>query len=71
MFPSGPTVGPAITPWPLPGSVNVQRIEPSEAMAVIVLPEATYTVPSGPTVGPPSPPMNGTVQRSEPSGLRE
>ena len=55
----------------LRGSVNVQRIEPSEAMAVIVPPEATYTVPSCPTVGPPSPAMNGTVQRSDPSGLRE
>ena len=40
-------------------------------MAVIVLPEAAYTVPSAPTVGPPSPPTKGTVQRSEPSGVRE
>ena len=28
MFPSGPTVGPAITPWPEEGSVKLHLIEP-------------------------------------------
>ena len=41
MFPSGPTVGPAITPWPEDGSVKRHRIEPSAAIAVTVLIEAT------------------------------
>ena len=41
MFPSGPTVGPAITPWPTEGSVKAHRIEPLGAIAVIVFIEPT------------------------------
>ena len=41
MFPSGPTVGPAITPWPDDGSVNFHLIEPFAAIAVTVFIEAT------------------------------
>ena len=44
MFPSGPTVGPASTPWPEDGSVNVHRIEPLAPIAVIVFIEATYAL---------------------------
>src|SRR5262245_3484011 len=72
MFPSGPTVGPAMTPWPDDdGSVNVQRIEPSGEIAVMVCIEATYTVPSEPREGPPSAPTEGTVHLRLPSGLSE
>ena len=41
MLPSGPTVGPAMTPCPEDGSVKVHRIEPFGAMAVILFIEAT------------------------------
>src|SRR5262245_15281455 len=72
MFPSGPTVGPEITPWPADdGSVNVHRIEPFGAIAVIVCIEAAYTVPSEPIEGPPSAPTDGTVHLSPPSAVSE
>jgi hypothetical protein len=41
MFPSGPTFGPAITPWPLDGSVNVHRITPFGEIAVMRFMEPT------------------------------
>ena len=41
MFPSGPTVGPAITPCPFVGSTNVHRIVPSGATAVMRSPLPT------------------------------
>src|SRR6266511_1385539 len=71
MLPSGPTVGPAITPWPQEGSVKLHLIEPPAAIAVIVFIEATYTVPSIPIEGPPLPPTNGTTQRRAPAALSE
>ena len=39
--PVRPTVGPAITPWPDDGSVNLHLIEPLAAIAVTVLLDAT------------------------------
>src|SRR5262245_12970308 len=72
MFPSGPTVGPAMTPWlGEAGSVNVQRVEPSGAIAVILCIEATYTVPSAPIDGPPSEATEGTVHLRAPSAVSE
>jgi hypothetical protein len=42
MFPSGPTVGPAMTPWPSVGcSVNVHLIFPSGPIALIVFDDPT------------------------------
>ena len=71
MFPSGPTVGPAITPWPEEGSVKVHLIEPPASMAVTVEPDATYTVPSAPIEGPPLSPTPGTTQRRAPAEVNE
>ena len=41
MFPSGPTVGPAITPWPTEARCRLHLIEPFGAIAVIVFIEPT------------------------------
>jgi hypothetical protein len=41
MFPSGPTVGPAMTPCPTEGSVKVHRMDPLEEIAMIVFIDAT------------------------------
>ena len=41
MLPSGPTVGPAMTPWPTDGSVKLHLTDPLAAIAVIVFIEPT------------------------------
>src|SRR5215211_6330587 len=71
MFPSGPTVGPAITPWPTEGSVKLHLIDPSAAIALTAFIEATYTVPSAPIEGPPLAPTPRITQRRAPAAVSE